>query len=171
MQKYIYHNPNWHNFEWNSRIINDILGKIRNMQGRIIGKMEVIGFNFRKEAIINALSNEILKTNEIEGEFLNPEKVRSSVAERLGIKTAGIKKHDRYIDGIVDMMMDATENFLKPLSKERLFPGTPRCFLKDEAESEKLTPENGEMTRMDQCKLYPVLWVMRLYILKHLLQK
>lgn len=121
MQKYIYHNPNWHNFEWNSRIINDILGKIRNLQGRIIGKMEVIGFNFRKEAIINALSNEILKTNEIEGEFLNPEKVRSSVAERLGIKTAGIKKHDRYIDGIVDMMMDATENFLKPLSKERLF--------------------------------------------------
>ncbi len=121
MQKYIHQNPNWHNFEWEDRKITELLGKVRNLQGKIIGKMEVLGFKFRDEATLESLSNEIIKTNEIEGEILNPEKVRSSVAEKLGIKIAGIKKRDRYIDGIVELMLDATKNFEEPLTRERLF--------------------------------------------------
>lgn len=91
------------------------------MQGRLLGKMESLGFDLQDEAVLNTLTLEIVKSSEIEGEVLNLEEVRSSVARRLGIDIAGAVESERHIDGIVEMMLDATQRYHMPLTKERLF--------------------------------------------------
>lgn len=91
------------------------------MQGKIIGKMEALGFELQKEAFFETFTIDVLKTSEIEGQILNPRQVRSSVARRLGIEISGLTPADRHIDGLVEMMMDATQNYNKPLTAKRLF--------------------------------------------------
>lgn len=107
---YIYQQENWPKFIWNIKELSDLLATVRNKQGRLIGKMEALGFDLQNEAYLETLTSDILKTNEIEGILLNKEEVRPSVARRLGIDTGGLPPINRNIEGIVDMMFDATGN-------------------------------------------------------------
>ncbi len=121
MKVYIYQKDGWPNLNWNNERLLPLLGKVRNLQGKLVGKMESLGFELRNEAVLETLTLEVLKTTEIEGEILNPEQVRSSIARRLGMDVSGLIPSDRNVDGVVDMMLDATQHFNKPLTKERLF--------------------------------------------------
>ncbi len=98
-----------------------LLGDVRNRQGRLIGRMESLGFPLRSEAILQTLTLDVLKSSEIEGEILDPAQVRSSIARRLGMDIAGLISSDRNVDGMVEMMLDATQQFKKSLTKDRLF--------------------------------------------------
>lgn len=111
----------WPNFIWDHKRIASILGTTRNRQGRLIGRMEALGFSLRSEAVLRTLTLDVLKSSEIEGEILDPKQVRSSIARRLGMDIGGVVPSDRNVDGVVEMMLDATQNFKKFLSKERLF--------------------------------------------------
>jgi Fic family protein len=121
MKTFIYQTDNWPNFTWKTDELVNLLSEARNLQGRLIGKMGTLGFNLKNEALLETLTLDVLKSSEIEGEILNPEQVRSSVARRLGLEIAGSVESDRNVDGVVEMMLDATQNCFKPLSKERLF--------------------------------------------------
>ncbi len=121
MGYYIHQRGNWPYFTWNNDELVNLLSEARNLQGRLIGKMESLGFELRDEALLETLTLDVLKSAEIEGELLNPEQVRSSIAQRLGMEFAGSIMSLRNVDGMVDMMIDATRNCYKPLTTERLF--------------------------------------------------
>jgi Fic family protein len=121
MAKYIYEYKNWTDFTWQDLVINCIFGEVRLIQGKIIGQMNALGFSAKEEATLTALTLDVVKSSEIEGELLNYEQVRSSIARRLGINTAGLVKSSRHIEGIVEMMLDATQRYNLPLTEERLF--------------------------------------------------
>jgi Fic family protein len=121
MSDYIHQRYNWPDFLWESDEVIDLLGEARNLQGRLFGKMQMLGFELQDEALFETLALDVLKSSEIEGEILNPLQVRSSIAERLGIELAGAVASDRNVDGMVDMLIDATRNCFEPLTKERLF--------------------------------------------------
>ncbi len=120
-KKYIYQHDNWPNFVWDINELSDLLAEVRYKQGRLIGRMEALGFDLQNEAFLETLTADILKSNEIEGIVLNKREVRSSIARRLGIDIGGLPSINKNIEGIVDIMFDATKNFNKPLSKKRLF--------------------------------------------------
>ena len=121
MSAFIHQQDNWPNFTWQNDEIINLLSEARNLQGRLIGKMESLGFDLRNEALLETLTLDVLKSSEIEGEYLNPDQVRSSIARRLGMQIAGLVESDRNVDGVVEMMMDATQDCFKPLTAERLF--------------------------------------------------
>ncbi|MDL2312969.1 DUF4172 domain-containing protein, partial [Bacteroidales bacterium OttesenSCG-928-B11] len=121
MVKYIYQQNDWPNFTWDSGKLATILGRVRNLQGKLMGKMSSLGFSLKAEASLTTLTLDVIKSSEIEGEKLNYEQVRSSIARKLGIDVAGLVLSARNIDGIVEMMLDATQNYLNPLTDERLF--------------------------------------------------
>lgn len=121
MAKYIYGYKNWTDFSWQDKAINAVFGEVRQMQGKIIGQMNALGFSAKEEATLTALTLDVVKSSEIEGEMLNYEQVRSSIARRLGINTAGLVPSSRHIEGVVEMMLDATQRFTLPLNEERLF--------------------------------------------------
>ena len=117
----MYQNPDWPAFFWEDSQILRQLGEVRHLQGKLLGKMESLGFELQNEALLNTLTMDVLKSTEIEGEFLNPGQVRSSLARRLGLEIAGTGPSDRNVDGMVDMMLDATQNNSQILDEERLF--------------------------------------------------
>ncbi len=121
MAKYIYEHKNWTNFSWNDKAINVIFGEVRLMQGKIIGQMNALGFSAKEEATLTALTLDVVKSSEIEGELLNYDQVRSSIARRLGINTAGLVPSNHHIEGVVEMMLDATQRHTLPLTEKRLF--------------------------------------------------
>jgi Fic family protein len=121
VSKYIYQYQNWTSFTWNDASINAIFGEVRHLQGKISGQMNAVGFSSKAETTLTALTLDVVKSFEIEGERLNYEQVRSSIARRLGINVAGLVPSDRIVDGVVEMMLDATQNFQKLLTEERLF--------------------------------------------------
>lgn len=121
MAKYIYEYDNWTDFTWQDKSINAAFGEVRLLQGKIIGQMNSLGFSAKKEATLSALTLDVVKSSEIEGELLNFDQVRSSIARRLGINVAGLVPSNRHIEGIVEMMLDATQYFTKPLTDNRLF--------------------------------------------------
>ncbi len=121
MVKYIYQQKNWTNFSWQDKVINAVFGEVRHMQGKIIGQMNALGFSAKEEATLTALTLDVVKSSEIEGELLNYEQVRSSIARRLGINIAGLVPSNRHIEGIVEMMLDATQRYASPLTEKRLF--------------------------------------------------
>jgi len=121
MSLYIYQHENWTDFSWDDKEISPLLGKVRNLQGRIVGKMASIGFELKNEATLNNLTIDVVKSSEIEGELLNPEQVRSSIARKLGFDISGLIPSDRNVDGVVEMTVDATMNHASPLTKQRLF--------------------------------------------------
>ena len=121
MEIFIYQNDLWPNFTWKAEHIVNFLSEARNLQGRLIGKMESLGFDLRNEAQLDTLTLDVLKSSEIEGEILNPDQVRSSIARRLGMEIAGSVDSNRDVDGVVEMMLDATQNCFKPLTEDRLF--------------------------------------------------
>ena len=118
--KYIYQNPDWHCFSWNGEKIQNLLLKIKKAQGFLLGKMSQLGFDVQNTATMRILAESIVKSSEIEGEVLNMHSVCSSVARRLGIDIGGEVSSSRNIDGIVEMMLDATQNYDEPMTKERL---------------------------------------------------
>lgn len=118
--RYIYQNVDWPNFAWNNDRLLSTLSKVRNLQGRLIGKMEAIGFNLRNEAVLETLTLDVIKSTEIEGEILNLDQVHSSLAKRLGLDIGALNYSDRSVDGIVDLIMDATKKCNEPISSDRL---------------------------------------------------
>lgn len=118
---YIHEHKKWPDFQWNRDKLGDLLTQVRYRQGRLIGHMEALGFSLREEAMLQTLTQEIIKSSEIEGEVLDQDQVRSSLARSLGIDIAGSVPADRYVEGVVEMMLDATQNFQQPLTEERLF--------------------------------------------------
>jgi Fic family protein len=121
MKIYIHEKENWTDFNWDSNKVMKKLAEARNQQGRLLGKMESLGFDLQNEAVLNTLTLDVIKSSEIEGEFLEIEQVRSSIARRLGISIAGAVASDRHVDGVVEMMIDATQRYDLPLTKDRLF--------------------------------------------------
>jgi Fic family protein len=118
---YIHERENWTNFFWDNDKLSPILASVRHLQGRLLGRMESLGFDFIERATLESLILDVVDTSRIEGEFLNPELVRSSIARKLGIENADFIKTPLNIEGIVDVILDATQNFDKPLSETRLF--------------------------------------------------
>ena len=118
---YIYQHKNWPNFTWDAEQIMHLLADVRFNQGKLLGMMESFGFEIQEEAVLKTLTDDVLKTSEIEGELLNVDQVRSSIAKRLGMDVAGLVPFDKNVEGIVEMMLDATRNYNEKLSAERLF--------------------------------------------------
>lgn len=121
MSQYIYDQKGWPRFIWSEEELINLLGRVRNLQGQLIGKMQSVGFELQSEATLENVATEIIKSSEIEGEILNAEQVRSSLARRLGIERAGIVPSNRDVDGIVDLLLDAIQNYQLDLTIERLF--------------------------------------------------
>lgn len=118
---WIYQQQNWPNFIWDAQRLASKLADLRYRQGRLLGRMEGLGFELKREANLTVLTSDVVKSSAIEGENLNPEEVRSSLARRLGMNIAGLIPVSRDVEGIVEMMLDATQSFSKPLTKRRLF--------------------------------------------------
>ena len=118
---YIHERKEWPDFKWDRNRGAQPLADIRHRQGRLIGHMEALGFSLRQEAVLRTLTTDVLKSNEIEGERLDIDQVRSSIARRLGIDIGALKPADRHVEGNVEMMLDATRHYDRPLTAERLF--------------------------------------------------
>ena len=118
---YIHDRPGWPNLIWDDEALTAALAAVRHKQGKHLGKMEALGFDLRAEASLAVLTDEVVKSSAIEGEDLDTEEVRSSIARRLGIDVAGLPTPGREVEGIVEMMLDATRNFDAPLTAQRLF--------------------------------------------------
>lgn len=121
MPAYIYQLENWPDFVWQQNEIAHKLAETRHHQGRLLGRMEGVGFHLQAEANLHTLTLDVLKSSEIEGEILNPDQVRSSIARKLGMDIAGLIPVDRDVEGVVEMMLDATQNYRAPLTHDRLF--------------------------------------------------
>ena len=118
---YIWQYPEWPSFTWNDSRLIALLSEVRNLEGKIQGMMDGLGFNVQSMTALNVMTEDVLRSNEIEGVILNSDKVRSSIARHLGIDTAGLPQPDHYTEGVVQIMMDAVTNCNKPLTPERLF--------------------------------------------------
>jgi len=121
MAIYIHELPSWPKFHWDHEGLAAPLASSRHLQGRLIGQMDALGFQGKEDATLSALTNDVLKSSEIEGDKLDADQVRSSVARRLGMDIAGLKRPDRHVEGVVEMMLDATQRYEQPLTAERLF--------------------------------------------------
>jgi Fic family protein len=118
---YIHERPEWPTFGWDFERISQRLVEVRHRQGRLIGRMEGLGFPLRTEAVLDTLTEDVLKSSEIEGEKLDRDQVRSSIARRLGIDIGGLTPADRNVEGVVEMILDATQHYDQPLTAQRLF--------------------------------------------------
>jgi len=118
---YVHELPGWPALHWSSEALARPLASVRHAQGRHLGRMEGLGFDLRREASLTTLTNDVVKSSAIEGEVLEPDQVRSSIASRLGLDTAGLPRPAREVDGVVEMMLDATQRFDEELTEERLF--------------------------------------------------
>jgi Fic family protein len=118
---YIHQKRQWPQFTWDATALSELLGAVRHKQGRLVGRMEGLGFSLREEAVLQTLTLDVLKTSEIEGEVLNVDQVRSSLAQRLGMDIGALTPADRHVDGVVEMLLDATQHYSQPLSQDRLF--------------------------------------------------
>ena len=121
MTTYIHELPEWPRLRWDDGRLAAPLSAARHLQGRLVGQMEALGFKLRDEAVLRTLTEDVLKSSEIEGETLDADQVRSSVARRLGIDIGGLRPADRHVEGVVEMMLDATQHYDRPMTAERLF--------------------------------------------------
>jgi len=118
---YIWEKPDWPEFTWDETSLSKLLAHVSREQGRLLGKMEALGFDLRNEAHLRTLTEDVVKSSEIEGETLEPDQVRSSIARRLGMDVGGLVPADRDVEGVVEMMLDATGNYAEALTEDRLF--------------------------------------------------
>jgi Fic family protein len=121
IKTYIHELREWPRFRWNQELLAARLAELRHRQGRLIGRMETLGFPLRNEAVLQTLTEEVIKSSEIEGEILDRAQVRSSIARRLGIDIGGLTAADRNVEGVVEMTLDATQHYAETLTEERLF--------------------------------------------------
>lgn len=146
---YIYESKNWPNFTWNKETLLKPLSIVSHRQGRLIGRMESLGFKLQSDAMLQTMTLEILKSNEIEGEFLDHDQVRSSIARRLGMDIAGLVAADRNIDGVVEVMVDATQKFKDPLTEDRLFSWHSALFPSGRSGMQKIVVGNWRANLKD----------------------
>ena len=139
MTVYIHELPDWPRFRWSQNALLQRLAAVRHRQGLLIGRMENIGFSSRAEAVLNTLTLDVLKSSEIEGEILDRDQVRSSIARHLGIDIGALAQADRNVDGVVEMILDATQNYAQPLTRERLFSWHALLFPANERRINKIT--------------------------------
>ena len=118
---YIHQQPGWPGIQWRQEELTGRLADVRHRQGRLLGRMESLGFGLQQEAVLDTLTSDVVKSSEIEGEILDAKEVRSSIAWRLGLDAGGVPSDDRNVEGIVELMLDATQNYAQPLTDERLF--------------------------------------------------
>src|ERR1700761_4747939 len=118
---YIHNVRGWPRLQWNAGRLAEPLAAVRLRQGRLIGHMEALGFPLRTEAVLQTLTADVLKSSEIEGEKLDAGQVRSSIARKLGVDIGALKPADRNVEGVVEMMLDATRHYANPLTAARLF--------------------------------------------------
>ena len=118
---YIHQNPDWPNLRWDNAKLLPLLADVRHRQGRLLGRMEGLGFRLRAEASLTTLTSDVIKSSAIEGSLLDAAQVRSSIARRLGLDFGGNVKASRDVEGVVEMMLDATQKYAEPLTAERLF--------------------------------------------------
>ncbi len=118
---YIHERADWPDFHWDAEELSSSLAAVRHRQGRLLGRMEGLGFPLREEALLDTLTQDVMKSSEIEGEILDRNQVRSSLATRLGLEIGALSPADRHVEGIVEMTLDATRNYRQPLSEDRLF--------------------------------------------------
>lgn len=118
---YLWEHEGWPNLIWDEKSLSSLLAQVSREQGRLLGRMEALGFELREEANLNTLTRDVVKSSEIEGEKLDPDQVRSSIARRLGMDISGLVPADRHVDGLVEMMMNATGHYDQPLTEERLY--------------------------------------------------
>jgi Fic family protein len=148
---YIHQLKNWPSFTWNYEVILVRLGEVRHRQGRILGLMSSAGFKLKENTLLDTLTLDVTKSSEIEGEKLNSDQVRSSIARRLGIEIAGAVPADRNVDGVVEMMLDATQKYTNDLTADRLFDWHAALFPTGRSGMHKITvaawrtPEAGPM--------------------------
>lgn len=119
--KSVHELPDWPKFRWDQERLAKLLASVRHRQGRLLGHMEALGFPLQQEAVLQTLTEDVVKSSAIEGEKLDAGQVRSSIARRLGMNAGGVKAADRYVEGVVEMMLDATRHCDQPLTSERLF--------------------------------------------------
>jgi Fic family protein len=118
---YIHQLSNWPNFTWDRGALAEKLAAVRHQQGRLIGRLESLGFALQQEAVLQTLTEDVMKSSEIEGEVFDAALVRSSVARRLGMDAGGLKAKDEHLEGVVEMMLDATQSYADPLTVDQLF--------------------------------------------------
>lgn len=119
--KYIWQQKEWPHWTFNLDKLSQLLSQVNLERGRLLGSMQALGFKLAEEASLKVLTSEVVKSSEIEGEQLNQDAVRSSIARRLGINAGGLVPSDKHVDGVVEMVLDATSNHDKPLTEDRLF--------------------------------------------------
>src|ERR1700741_4839506 len=120
MSVYIHERSEWPKLHWNSEALTGLLAEVRHRQGRLLGQMQELGFGLQEEAVLQTLTEDVVKSSANEGQELDPESVRSSIARRLGMNVGVLKPADRDVEGVVEMMLDATRNYAKPLTEKRL---------------------------------------------------
>jgi Fic family protein len=118
---YIWEQDGWPGLHWDDEQLSRLLAHVSREQGRLLGKMEGLGFELRSQAHLRTLTDDVVKSSEIEGEKLDSAQVRSSIARRLGMDIGGLVPADRNVEGVVEMMLDATGNYAQPLDAQRLF--------------------------------------------------
>jgi Fic family protein len=121
MPMYIYHQSEWPKFFWDHKVLAGPLASLRHRQGRLTGRMGSLGFSLRSEAVLQTLTEDVIKSSEIEGEKLDRDQVRSSIARRLGMDIGALTPAERNVEGVVEMMLDATQKYDQPLTEDRLF--------------------------------------------------
>lgn len=134
---FVYQKQDWSDFKWDSDKIVPLLGNVRHLQGKLLGQMESLGFSLKEEAVLTTLTLDVLKSTEIEGEILNKDQVRSSIACKLGITVNGIVASSWNVDGVVEMMLDATQHYDSPLTKKDYWDGMLLFFQLDIVECTK----------------------------------
>jgi Fic family protein len=148
---YIHERKEWPDFKWDQLKLGALLSEVRHLQGRLLGRMEALGFQLREEATLQTLTQDVVKTSEIEGEKLDAAQVRSSLARRMGIDVGALPPTDRNVEGIVEVMLDATRKHDDPLTQERLFAWHAALFPTGRSGMRRIvvgawrTKESGEM--------------------------
>jgi len=149
MTKFIYQYKNWPNFTWNEKEIHYLLGQVRHLQGKLFGQLSTLGFAIKSETLLSTLTADVLKSSEIEGEILNPNQVRSSIAKRLGLAYSDTVNPSRDVEGVVEMMLDATQNFHNPLTEERLFSWHAALFPTGRSGMHKIETASYRTSKME----------------------
>jgi Fic family protein len=117
-REYIHERPGWPDLTFSNDVLASLLAAVRHRQGRLLGQMAGLGFDLQSEASLTTLTTDVVKSSAIEGEKLDPDEVRSSIAARLGLDAGGLPRAGRDVEGIVEMMLDATQRYGEPLSEE-----------------------------------------------------
>jgi len=139
MPEYIHQLSDWPHFSWDAGALAKPLAAVRLRQGQLIGRMQTLGFAQQEEAVLTTLTEEVIKSSEIEGEKLDKDAVRSSLARRLGMDAGALPSADRNVEGVVEMMLDATQKFKAELTAERLFGWHASLFPTGRSNLKKIT--------------------------------